>query len=218
MYRYLSHILNNEIPVYGGSASLDICPVKSMSKGDPVNVFKFSMENHWGTHVDCPAHFFKEGKKVVDYLPDAWHFKHPQIIDINLKPSELLVCDDWVRGIRPDSDILLFHSNWGELRGHALYSNDNPGIHPEVGNYLRSKHPCIRAIGIDWISISPFKNKELGIEAHQSFLKPDNPILVIEDMDLSCEFSKLKEVWVIPLRVDGLDGAPCTVIGVFDES
>lgn len=217
MYRYLSHILKNEIPVYGGNASLDICLVKSITKGDPVNVFRFSMENHWGTHVDCPAHFFQDGKKVIDYLPGSWFFKHAQIINIILKPSELVICDDWVKDIKPDTDILLFHSKWGELRGQAIYSNENPGIHPEVGNYLREKHPNIKAIGIDWISISPFTNKELGITAHRSFLKPDNPILIIEDMDLSCDLSNLKEVWVIPLRIESFDGSPCTVIGVFDE-
>ena len=79
-----------------------------------------------------------------------------------------------------------------------MYSCDNPGIHPEVGIYLR----------------------ELGREAHRAFLGQggkNDPILIIEDMDLSCDLTKLRELWVLPLRVEKIDSAPCTVIGGFDD-
>jgi len=74
--------------------------------------------------------------------------------------------------------------------------------------------------GIDWISISPYQDRELGREAHRVFLDQkgrNNPVLLIEDIDLSGNFKKLKEVWVSPLRVERVDSAPCTVIGDFSE-
>ena len=72
--------------------------------------------------------------------------------------------------------------------------------------------------GIDWISISPYQDRELGREAHRVFLDQkgrNNPVLLIEDMDLSCDLTKLRELWVLPLRVEKIDSAPCTVIGGF---
>ena len=45
----------------------------------------------------------------------------------------------------------------------------------------------------------------------------NNPVLLIEDMDLSCDLTKLRELWVLPLRVEKVDSAPCTVIGGFSD-
>jgi len=40
-----------------------------------------------------------------------------------------------------------------------------------------------------------------------------NPILLIEDMNLSTELNHLAEVWVAPLQIEEIDSAPCTVVG-----
>jgi len=73
----------------------------------------------------------------------------------------------------------------------------------------------IKAVGIDFISISNLNNRALGKEAHIAFL--GNNVLLIEDMKLSCVHSNLKTVIVLPLQVEGADGAPCTVIGIISS-
>ncbi|MBI5050046.1 MAG: cyclase family protein [Nitrospirae bacterium] len=176
------------------------------------------MENHWGTHIDAPNHFFENGLTVNDYPADFWFFKNPMVIHIDLKPGELLCCSGWTEEIKPETDIILFKSGWGSLRKTEKYSIDNPGIHPEVGFFLREQYPSIRTVGIDWVSISSFKNREAGWQVHRAFFNPDganDPVLIIEDMDLSHDLKELREVWAAPLRVEGIDSAPCTVIGVF---
>ena len=55
-------------------------PVKSIQGGDSANVFRITMENHWGTHVDAPYHFFDDGRKITDYPPEFWVFKSPDTI------------------------------------------------------------------------------------------------------------------------------------------
>ena len=85
---------------------------------------------------------------------------------------------------------------------------------------MREKHPYVRAIGFDFISLSPYQNRNLGREAHRTFLDPEGvnaPILVIEDMDLSADLSRLISVWIFPLRISGVDSAPCTVIGAVED-
>lgn len=217
---YLSYSLANEIPVYGGRGSLNIRNIKSLYSGDSANVFSFTMENHWGTHIDAPNHFFENGLMVNDYPADFWFFKNPMVMRIDLKQGELLGCSGWTDAIKIETDIILFKSGWNKFRGLEKYSLENPGIHPEVGIYLRENYPNIKAIGIDWISISSFQNRELGRQVHRSFLDPkgsSNPILIIEDMDLSHDLRGLREVWAAPQRVEGIDSVPCTVIGVIED-
>ena len=76
-------------------------------------------------------------------------------------------------------------------------------------------------VGFDFISLSPYQNKEEGRKAHRTFLDPDGenqPVLIIEDMDLEGDLSFMKQVWVAPWLIKGVDSAPCTVLGlVWDE-
>ncbi|MDD5045092.1 MAG: cyclase family protein [Candidatus Omnitrophica bacterium] len=221
IYRFLSHLLTERSPAYGGGAlSLDMVKTGSVSGGDSANIYRFSMGSHWGTHVDAPNHFFEDGRKAAEYPPEFWLFKDPQVIDVTLAPSEILGAGKWLEQIGESRDILLLKSGWTKRRNEELYCKENPGIHPDVGLYLRKKLPNIRAIGIDWISISPFCARPIGRQAHKAFLDPkgeNNPVLIIEDMDLSCGLKGISEVSVSPLRVDGADSAPCTVIGGFSD-
>jgi len=217
---YLSYSMTSKNPVYGGVADIKPFQVKSISGGSSSNVYSVTMQNHWGTHVDAPNHFFENGLTVNDYPADFWFFKFPIVIRIDLKPGELLRCADWIESMKHGTDIVLFKSGWGKLRKTEKYGMDNPGMHPEVGFFLREKYPSVRAVGIDWVSISSFENRDAGREAHRAFLDPEgsnNPVLIIEDMDLSHDFKGLREVWVAPLRVEGIDSAPCTVMGLIDD-
>lgn len=192
--------------------------IKSISSGDSANVFGFKMENHWGTHIDAPNHFFAGGMSISEYPAEWFYFRSPQTINIELDPSEIFTVGDWVGHIKRGADILLFRSGWGGRRDTQEYVLQNPGIHPDVGLYLREKHPSIRAVGIDWISISSYTNRALGREAHRAFLdpeKPGNPISIIEDMRIPDNAGSLKELWALPLLIEDMDSAPCTVAGVF---
>jgi len=214
MYKYLSYPLTASMPVYGNhSESLEITSLKSIENGDSCRVYKIRFENHWGTHVDCPAHFFLDGKKVTDYLPETWFFKSPQLIDVTLNAGQLL---EQIEGINPDTDLLLIRTGWSNIRGSKDYSFNNPGLSPELGIFLRDKFPNIRAIGLDLVSISSYTNRELGRLAHKAFLDHDSigqPILLIEDMFLPLDIDSFNEIIVMPLIVEGIDSAPCTIIG-----
>ncbi|KFD40918.1 hypothetical protein HX99_01390 [Peptococcaceae bacterium SCADC1_2_3] len=216
--RYLSYMIKKENPVYGQlSAELSSISVKSIDAGDSSNVFRFTMENHWGTHIDCPGHFFEEGLKAADYPAETWFFKKPFILQLELKENEI-ISPEHIGLIPEGSDLLIIQSGFSHFRGTEKYSLYNPGFKPETGTWLRREYPCVRAVGFDFISLSPYQNRELGREAHRAFLDPrgiNSPILIIEDMDLSGNLSNLFWVWVVPLRIEELDSAPCTVIGVF---
>ena len=175
------------MPIYGGRAEIGLVSVRSNSNGGSSNVYKFSMESHWGTHVDAPRHFFTKGRSVTDYPAGNWIFTAPRVICIDLGASDILRRGEWIEEIRESTDIILFRAGWSSFRKTEKYIYDNPGIEPDVGLQLRKKFPNLRAVGIDWISISPYKNRELGRQAHKVFLDPEgenNPVLLVEDMDV----------------------------------
>lgn len=219
-YRFLSHVIGKKMSVYGGIGNMSVEPLRSIDSGDTSNVFRFTMENHWGTHTDSPNHFFRQGKRISAYPADFWIFRKPTVVHVDLKPAEIMKDIACLEAVRDDADLLLFRSGWSKYRGQDIYGTQNPGIHPDIGRIVRRKFPNIRAVGMDWVSISSFRNRELGRETHRAFLDPDGegePVLIIEDMDLSCDTKDLVEVWVFPLRVEDLDSAPCTVVGVFND-
>ncbi|MBU1084344.1 MAG: cyclase family protein [Candidatus Omnitrophota bacterium] len=218
-YKYLSYEIKESIPVYGKRAMVNMNPVRSIKDGDTANVYEFTMQNHWGTHVDAPRHFFDKGKGICDFPPDHWIFDNPQIVEVRLSPGEILTNNGWKDDIDPGTDILLFRSGWNNFRNEEKYFNNNPGIDPSVGTFIREKFTNIKAVGIDWISVSAYRKRDLGREAHRKFLNPEginDPVLLVEDMDLSAP-GILNGLIVVPMRMDVFDSAPCTVIGRFDD-
>ncbi len=117
-------------------------------------------------------------------------------------------------------DFILIITGFFKYRQKNLekYLTENPGINPEVINFLRENFPSIRGIGIDSVSISCFSNPDNATEAHKTaFIKKNNygePLLLVEDMDLSSLSSKdnIKQLFLIPWQFKGIDSAPCTVM------
>jgi len=217
---FLSHPITERLPVYGGVVTQVPERIRSISKGDSANTYRFTIENHWGTHVDGPNHFFENGMKIADYPADHWFFNSPAVIRVELGCSEMLRAGRWMEEITLTNDCVIFQSGWTKRRNEKSYTEENPGIHPEVAFGLRRAFPGVRAIGIDWISVSPIRDRRTGRETHRAFLDPEgtnDPVLIIEDMNLPMERSELRQLIVLPLIIEGLDSAPCTVIGGLDD-
>lgn len=220
MIRYLSYRYEKKVPVYGRcDAELNVKQIKNRSSGDSCNTFWFGMENHWGTHVDAPAHFFDNGPSICDYSPWHFFFDNPQLLDLEVEKGELIGIETLNGKINKSADILLLKTGFHKFRGDEEYSLYAPGIKAEVGFWLREEHGNIRAIGLDFVSLSSYRQREEGRAAHKAFLDPGakgNPILIVEDMKLDGNLNGLKKVIIAPLLIEGIDSAPCTVIGILE--
>lgn len=155
------------------------------------------------------------GKTSGDYSPEFWIFHSPFILDIaTVEPGVILEPDDVDMDAVPDNiDILVIKTGFCHLREKDIYWENNSGFAPGMATFLRKRFPHLRVFGFDSILLSSFAHRETGHEAHKAFLDHPNPILLLEDMDLSAidNSVKLKEVIVSPLRVEDADGTPCTV-------
>ena len=85
----------------------------------------------------------------------------------------------------------------------------------EGAHYVAGKFPKLRALGLDTVSLACMQHLEEGLEAHRVLLGgKGRRFLIIEDMDLDHDLSQLKRVFALPLFIDGVDSAPCTVMAI----
>ncbi|MEW6679508.1 MAG: cyclase family protein [bacterium] len=218
MYKLLSYILSEQTPLYGDIAPIKIRHNKNMANNDTSNRATITFCNHSGTHIDAPKHFYKDGKAIGEYSIEELIFHKPQIINCPKKENELVKTEE-LKGIL-DCDLLLIRTGFFKFRQSDIYRLNNPGISSFSAEWLRRKHPHIKAIGIDSISVSSFPHREEGRRTHQILLAeqgyPGGPMLLIEDMDLSFNNGKLLKVYVVPLMLEGVDSMPCSVIGEYE--
>lgn len=215
-YAYLSHFISPYTPLYGGATGINIKPDKQIHKGDSCNTLHCSFPNHISTHVDFPRHFSDEGKSLEDYQPEDWVFNLVTLIDYSASPGEIISLEKFLGKIPTETDLLLLRTGFQKKRGQETYWKENPGIAPESAEHLRRHSPSIRALGLDFISVSSFTNRALGREAHKRFLV-DYDILLIEDMNLENITGEIKKVMGFPLLVQDADGVPVTMVAELSE-
>jgi len=214
-FTWLSHIIDNETPLYGGRKDgIRIDPNKSMAAGDSCNTSTITMPAHAGTHVDAPRHFVENGQSVDAFSPETWVFRSPWVINLDAAPGQLIEPMELdIDNIPIETDICLFKTSFKQHRQSDMYWQNGPGIAPSVADVLVTRCPDLRAVGMDFISISSLAAREIGRAAHRSFLGKE--ILIIEDMKLSdlAPDDELTQIVCLPLRISAGDGAPCTILG-----
>jgi kynurenine formamidase len=215
-YKYLSHFLDHNTPIYGGGKGILIEDERSILNGDTANTKKIFLHNHSGTHVDFPNHFFKDGLKSNDYDANFWIFNTPFICKISVQGNELInLNEEELVKIPENVDFLIIKTGFEKFRNDKVYWSNNPGLDPNLADILRIRFKNLKVIGVDFISITSYQNRELGRTAHRNFLKNENTILLVEDMRLVDCDSQPEILFCFPLLISEIDGAPVTIIGKF---
>jgi len=229
-YLWLSYVLDENTPLYAGKKGISCRIKKSISKGDSCNTHELSFPSHTGTHIDAPRHFFARGKPVDAYSPAELIFNKVRVITLpNVKPGQGLTKDDLViaakyttlrhsesegrRILTAGTECLLIKTGFSRFRKKDDYWRNSPYITAELAEFLRSI-PGLKALGLDFISVSNINNREEGRAAHKILLsnkKPGQPLLLIEDMDLRAAKDNISKLFVFPLRFKNADGGPCAV-------
>jgi arylformamidase len=211
----LSYPLRSESPLYPGTPSVAIKSHKAISRGDSSNTSMLTFSSHAGTHVDVPRHFCPAGKTVNDIFQTASSFSPAYCIDLPvsgdtcIRPEEI----DGLLAGKEDAGALLIRTGAGALRDSMpeAYTTEHPWIHARVAPWIRRKCPRIRILGIDAISISTPAHRQEGRESHRAFLCDDNPILLLEDADLSSLHSDTRGLLtILPWFIGDIDGVPVT--------
>mgnify|MGYP003960421923 CR=1 FL=1 len=215
--KYLSYILDEQTPTYGNRNKFQCEKKSNISNGDVANDSSINTTVHIGTHIDMPYHFFEDGQTIEDF--DIDYFRFNNILFVDMIPENIIVKDDLIQILKDKLDknkydMLVVKTGICHNRDKKLFWEENYGFDPSIADYLRTNFPNIRVIGFDSVSVSSFSNRMLGRESHKSFLNPQNPILILEDMDLTTlsHKSNIIKLDIVPLRISKCDGLPCTII------
>ncbi len=151
----LSHLLNNESPVYPGKESPRFKSAASIpNDGYRETCIKF--DSHLGTHIDAPAHMLLNGK-TLDQMPLSSFTGHAIIISVPdkmriVEKAFLLEFTDELR----DNDFVLFKTGWSKYWGTHQYIQNFPVLTREAVQWLFNF--SLKGIGFDVISADPIES------------------------------------------------------------
>lgn len=198
--------ISPDLPVWPGDSAIVIEEIFSMDKGADANVSRLEAGVHIGTHVDAPHHFLNDGRTVENLA-----------LDILTGPAFVLHVNDDVDSITAEvldaapippatSRLLLRTKNSG------LWTSDSRKFHSDFiaissdGAEWLVEHG-IQLIGVDYLSVAAFDD---SVPTHKILLSAG--IIVLEGCDLSQVPQGDYDLYCLPLRLVGSDGAPARTI------
>lgn len=213
----LSHPLTAKTPLYPNTPAPVIKSLRSIGGGDHANTSTISFSTHSGTHIDAPSHFCEQGISIMDFFSVTTSFFPAYYIDICRPGSYEIGVGDLEGCIfqARNAEALLLRTGWDSVRSEdpERYCTDHPWVSPDLAQFLRINCPGLRIFGLDQISVSSSVHRETGYHCHQNFLCGQNPILLLEDLNLSDRQLKNPfRIHIFPYFIDKIDGVPVTVI------
>ncbi|MCL5775253.1 MAG: cyclase family protein [Patescibacteria group bacterium] len=177
---------------------------KTVSASPQVTEIVFG--THSGTHLDAPAHFFPEGKKLSNLGIESF-MGRGVLVDVRGKGN---VGKEILEGVEIKAgDAVLLFTGWQAKYGSKEYFDDYPVVSEELAKeFVRLK---IKILGID--SSGPDKEP---FSIHKVLLEKE--ILILENLCNLEGLTKVKdfEIIALPLKLE-TDGAPARVVAKIYE-
>ena len=198
--------ISASLPVWPGDPPIELEQVDSMDKGAHNNVSRLSASVHIGTHVDAPHHFLND-HRTVENLP----------LEVLTGPCFVAQLPDGVDEITADvldgillaegTTRLLFGTRNSHLwaKGELTFQTDFVAITEDGAEWL-VEHG-IQLVGVDYLSVAPYGE---STPTHTVLLKAG--VIIIEGLDLSQVPRGFYDLYCLPLKLVGSDGAPARAI------
>jgi arylformamidase len=194
--------LDSTLPTYPSNTPFSLEPIKRIGRGDSSNVSTLHMSAHAGTHVDAPRHFFDAGTGT-EALPLEMLCGRARVVEIT---SRTISADD-LAAIDLSEDVrVLFKTRNSHLWADPAFHAEYVGVTESGAKHLVDHG--VKVVGVDYLSVEQFKT--LGAPAHHVLLGAGT--IVIEGLNLSDVDPGVYDMYCLPLRVVGSDGAPARVV------
>lgn len=175
----LTHSYDENFPTFDGKPGIIREKVVDFKK-DGYNIYKLTIFEHTGTHIDAPLHFTESATSVADLAPE--NLVCPLcIIDIKNKAKEdanstvsKADIEAWIsaNGAIPKGALVALNSGWAAKLGTPEFRNTPdgafafPGFAKEATDLLHEAGAA--AIGVDTLSLDPGNSKDFAV--HYSWL------------------------------------------------
>lgn len=201
-YYDISLNLSAETVRWVTAPALELHERRRMSRGDPANASALTMSVHSGTHVDAPFHFLPDGAGI-DTLP-LQRFIGPALV--HAVTAERYITAEDVQAIDLHGlTRVLFKTRNSELLKKAAYDPDFVAFSVDAARALVARG--VELVGLDYLSVA---HADEQVPVHRAFL--DHGVVLLEGVDLSEIVPGHYELICFPLRLRGLDGAPCRAV------
>ena len=195
--------LDARLPSYPGNAPVELAAVKRVARGDSSNVSTLHMSVHGGTHVDAPRNFFDEGGDT-DGLPLDLLCGRARVIEVTSRTA--ITAADLARVNLTEDVRLLIKTHNSRLWGDATFHPDYVGVSESAAKHLVDHG--VKVVGVDYLSVEPFRTP--GAPTHHILLGAGT--IVIEGLNLRDVTPGVYDMYCLPLRLVGSDGAPARVV------
>jgi arylformamidase len=202
-YMDVSVPLAADVPTYPGNPAFELQPVKRIAAGDSSNVSRLVLGTHSATHVDAPWHFFDNGAGA-DELPLDLLIGRARVVDLPRRGG-ISREDLAAAGLREDLRVLFRTPNSALWNGGG-FRQDYTHLTESAARYLVDQG--VKVVGVDYLSVEEFK--KAGAPAHRMLLS--HGVAIIEGLNLSDVDPGMYEMYCLPLRIAGADGAPARVV------
>lgn len=175
----LTHSYDGAFPTFDGKPGIQAERIVDFKK-DGYTIYKLTIFEHTGTHIDAPLHFTADGTSVADLAPETL-ICPLCVIDIKAKaqeePNAMVTKADveaWVsaNGGIPQGACVAMNSGWAAKVNDPSYRNlpDGsfafPGFAKEATDLLAEAGAA--AIAVDTLSLDPGNSKDFAV--HYSWL------------------------------------------------
>ncbi len=195
--------LDAQLPTYPHNTPFSLEAIKRIARGDSSNVSTLHMSAHTGTHVDAPRHFFDAGAGTESLALELL-MGRARVIEIDSRAG--IAAEDLAPIDLSDDIRVLIKTHNSRLWGSPEFHEDYVGVTDSGAKYL-VEHG-IKVVGVDYLSVEKFHNP--GAPAHHALLGAGT--IVIEGLNLRDVEPGIYEMFCLPLRIVGSDGAPARVV------
>ena len=189
--------------VYEGDPGVSVKSSASMERGDPANVSALNFGTHTGTHMDAPLHFIP-GAPGIDTIPLELLIGPALVLEVDadrlIEPKHL--ADP---RIASHQRVLLKTRN-SALWDRTAFAREYIALSLDSARLLIDRG--VKLIGIDYLSVEAFGVQ--GHPVHKTLLGAG--MVLLEGLDFRRVTPGVYELYCLPLRIAGGDGAPCRAI------
>jgi len=202
----ISLTISPTMPVWPGDPAIELDRVESMDEGAHANVSRLCASVHTGTHVDAPHHFLND-QRTVEALP----------LDVLIGSCYVIQLPDGIEAVTAealdgmslpaDAKRILFGTSNSRFWAHneMEFQEDFVAVTEDGAQWLVERG--VQLVGVDYLSVAPFGDSE---GTHKVLLEAG--VVVVEGLDLSAVPRGFYDLYCLPLKLLGSDGAPARAI------
>jgi kynurenine formamidase len=221
----LTYAINDKLVSWPGDEKFFEAKVNATIEKNGYFTRSFWMLEHYGTHLDAPAHF-PPGKTTVDQIPAKQLFGPAVVIDVRAESGKdadyqlgVAPVEDWEKrhGRIPEGAIVLLRTGWA-LRWPDVqkYRNQDangkmhfPGFSVEAAKLLIERK--VSGLGCDTLSIDPGTSSDFAV--HHVALGAG--LYHLENLAGMSELPETGAFLIVaPIKLEGGSGGPARVFAI----